>query len=111
MFSGDPLIKGFECTECHFFKQTEEPIHILEVKDINFLQRKQEDFFQSSKEKRFCRCKNSQNDFECCYLTTSLPQVLAIRINDTIDSKTHVKVLPKILLPQSDRKFPFIFSQ
>jgi len=109
MFAGGPLVKEFECTRCKLFKKAEESLHILEVKDINFIQKKQENFFQSSQEKRVCRCNSTQNNFDCFYFTTSLPQVLAIRITDTIDSKIHVKILPRIFLPLSDCKFSLYF--
>jgi len=101
MFASGPLTKEFTCKNCGIIKISQEQMHILEVKDINFLQKNQENFFQPSKEKRHCRCNRAQNDFTCHYLATDLPRVLAIRINDTIDSNIQVRILLRIHLLQS----------
>jgi len=101
MFASGPLTKEFTCKNCGTIKISQEQMHILEVKDLNFLQNNQENFFQPPKEKRYCRCNRTQNDFTCHYLATEFPRVLAIKINDTIDSNIQVKILPRIYLPQS----------
>jgi len=105
MFAGGSLKKMLKCgkRDCN---QEEKIIYakmeILEVRDINFFQENQEIFFQSLREKRTCPCNKTQNDFACSYAATSLPEILVIRIQDTINSGIHVKIIQELILQQSE---------
>jgi len=101
MFFGGQLIKTLKCQGCLQNKEIHETMQIFQVQDIHFSQDKEETFFKPLKEKRFCPCNKLQTNFDCLCSVTSLPEVLVIKIHDTVDSKTHVKPLRRLCLKQS----------
>ena len=107
MFAGDPLTKELTCQRCKDIRINQELMHILDVRDINFVQDSKDTFFQPFKEKRYCPRDKTQTEFAYDYLATCLPKVLVIRICDTVYSKTQVKILQKISLEQSSSIFYF----
>ena len=108
MFAGGSLKKILKCTNSDCQQKPKEisgTTEILEVRDINFFKENEKTFFQSYQEKRTCACNKLQNTFNCKYSATSLPEILVIRIQDTINSKTSVKILEELVLQQSKGLF------
>ncbi len=102
MFAGGSLKKMLRCQneDCNQKKEISVNMQILEVRDICFFELQQEYFFQSKDEKRTCTCNQSKSLFACSYHATSLPEILVIRIQDTVGSTARVRILPELLLPQ-----------
>jgi len=98
MFAGSDLIKTKTCSKCSKSMKMHESIKILEVRDINFSKINQKNYFQSETETRRCACNSHPQTFTCSYETSKLPEILVIRIQDTVNSMKRVEVLPEIFL-------------
>jgi len=98
MFAGSDLIKTKTCIRCNNQQKIHESIKILEVRDINFSEINQKNYFQSETETRSCTSCKSLKKFNCSYETSKLPEILVIRVQDTVNSMKRVEVLPEIFL-------------
>lgn len=101
MFAGDELTKIKTCSSpCKEVKRTSQLIKILEVRDVNFQDTNQINYFQSPEETKYCsKCQKSGNH-SCDYMTSGLPDILVIRIQDTINCDKRVEILPELFLKQ-----------
>lgn len=95
-FQGGNLVKNKQCIKCKEKKQIVESLLILEVRDLCFNPKEQERFFQSKKEIGTCKKCHKKGDFLCTYQVTEFPEILVLKIHDTINYNKIVKILPKI---------------
>jgi len=96
VFQGGDLVKNKQCFNCKETKQIIESLIILEVRDFCFNLKEQERFFQSNKEIGTCKKCQKKGEFICTYQVTEFPEVLVVKIHDTVNCNKMVKILPKI---------------
>jgi len=96
IFQGGNLMKNKQCLKCKEKKQIVESLLILEVRDLCFNLKDQEIFFQQKKEIGACKKCHRKGDFICSYKVIEFPEILVIKIHDTINYNKIVKILPKI---------------
>ena len=96
VFQGGDLVKNKQCLECKEKKQIIESLIILEVRDLCFNLKGQERFFQPEKEVGTCKKCHKKGEFLCTYQVKEFPEILVIKIHDTLNYNKTAKILPKI---------------
>ena len=94
-------MKCIECPECHEKKVITEALKILDVKDMNFNKGNSGNFFQSMSELRVCWNCREKSGFVCQYEVTEFPEILVVKVHETVNCEEKVKVLPTV---EFDRK-------
>jgi len=100
MFAGGELTKTKTCGSCKVVKRTSQLIKILEVRDVNFIQTNQTNYFQSPEETQYCPESRRTERYFCEYMTSALPEILVIRVQDTVNCDKRVDILPELFLKQ-----------
>jgi hypothetical protein len=96
IFQGGDLVKSKQCLKCEEKKQMIESLIILEVRDFCFSSNDQERFFQPQKEVGTCKKCHKKGQFLCSYQVKEFPEILVIKIHDTVNYNKTVKILQKI---------------
>ena len=110
IFAGGTMKTMLKCPGCQKEKILRDSVWVLKVKDIHFMKENERFYFQTEKEIRNCLTCKQKMTFNLSYMTTKLPRVLAIRVQDTAKSTKRVEILPEIMLNETkgEVKYEFI---